>query len=90
MWVASGAIDSFARGSIKPLISIFHQTIVMNLTNPRVAFFLAFLPQFVDPEIGQIQIQFALFGSIFMTSIFIVIGHIGLAGGQVRAFLGNS
>jgi threonine/homoserine/homoserine lactone efflux protein len=44
----------------------------------------------VDPEIGPMQIQFALFGGISMTSIFIVMGRTGLVGGQVRAFLGNS
>jgi threonine/homoserine/homoserine lactone efflux protein len=39
MWGASGTLDLSARGSIKLLILIFHQTIVMNLINLKVALF---------------------------------------------------
>jgi threonine/homoserine/homoserine lactone efflux protein len=39
MWGASGTLDLSARGSIALLILIFHQTIVMNLINIKVALF---------------------------------------------------
>ena len=53
-------------------------------------YFLTFLPQFVDPEIGSMQIQSALFGCIFIASTFTVMGCAGLAGGQARRLLDNS
>ena len=43
----------------------YRQAIVVQLLNPKVAlFFLAFLPQFVDPEIGPVAPQVLVFGAI--------------------------
>lgn len=91
MWMAGNALDLSTDSENQSLVSIFRQTIIMNLVNPKVAlFFLAFLPQFVDPAVGPVQIQFALFGGIFMVASFVIMAGAGLAGGQVRRFLGNS
>jgi len=41
---------------------------VVNSLNPKSAlFFLAFLPQFVDPARGSVELQMAIFGSIFLS-----------------------
>jgi threonine/homoserine/homoserine lactone efflux protein len=47
----------------KPLSQIYFQGVVVNLLNPKTAlFFLAFLPQFVDPARGTIPEQILFFG----------------------------
>lgn len=91
MWMDGDKLDMAADKTTKPLAAIFRQTIVMNLINPKVAlFFLAFLPQFVDPLIGPVETQFAIFGFIFMMVALVVMGSAGLAGGQVRRLLERS
>ena len=50
----------------RSLWSIFNQSIIVELTNPKTAlFFLAFLPQFVNPAYGNITLQFVLLGSTY-------------------------
>src|SRR5919198_3577073 len=46
--------------------TVFAQAVVTNVLNPKVAlFFLAFLPQFVDPAAGPAVAQIVLLGLIF-------------------------
>ena len=46
---------------------IFTQGIVVNVLNPKTAlFFLAFLPQFVDPDRGAVSAQILALGLLFV------------------------
>lgn len=54
-----------------PLSRLYRQGVVVNVLNPKTAlFFLAFLPQFVDPHRGHVAPQVALLGLTFATIAF--------------------
>lgn len=91
MWWGNPSFDSESDIEPAPLAAIFRQSVLMNLLNPKVAlFFVAFLPQFVDPNAGSMAAQFAVLGAIFMTAGFLVMGPAGLGAGYLRKrFLGS-
>jgi len=50
-----------------PLSRVFSQGVIVNMLNPKTAlFFLAFLPQFVDPARGAAWTQILLLGATFV------------------------
>jgi threonine/homoserine/homoserine lactone efflux protein len=60
--VPDDAPENRVRGS-----RVYAQGVLVNVLNPKTAlFFLAFLPQFVDPARGSATLQVALFGCIFV------------------------
>jgi len=55
-----------ALGGERALRRVFAQGVIVNVLNPKTAlFFLAFLPQFVDPDRGHATLQIALLGLTF-------------------------
>lgn len=62
--------------------------LVMNVTNPKVMlFFVAFLPQFVDPQRGPVAGQVALLGALFAVATLLVFGAIAATAAGLGAWL---
>jgi threonine/homoserine/homoserine lactone efflux protein len=60
--------DPEPRALRAPLRRVYRQGVIVNVLNPKTAlFFLAFLPQFVDPERGAVWPQVALLGVLFVS-----------------------
>jgi threonine/homoserine/homoserine lactone efflux protein len=69
------------------LSSLFWQGAVVNVLNPKTAlFFLAFLPQFVDPS-ATVWTQIVVFGVVFVLLGFASDGLYALAAGTVGGFV---
>ena len=65
--------------------------IIMNGTNPKVSlFFLAFLPQFADPDRGPVVYQMLLLGGVFIVATILVFGSIALLAGTLGQWLNRS
>jgi threonine/homoserine/homoserine lactone efflux protein len=70
---------------------LFRRGIIMNVTNPKVSiFFLAFLPQFADPQRGPISLQMVVLGVIFIFATVLVFGAVAMIGGVLGDWLNRS
>ena len=71
----------------QPLRRLFGQGVVVNVLNPKTAlFFLAFLPQFVDPD-RAVWPQVLVFGLTFVALGFVSDGLYAVAAGSLAKWL---
>jgi len=76
---------------VEPLFRAFRDGFMVNLFNPKTAiFFLAFLPQFVDPARGALHWQILILGFTFMGLGIMTDGMFALAAGAAGDFLRRS
>lgn len=70
---------------------LYARGVIMNLTNPKIAiFFLAFLPQFTDPSLGNVSAQILLLGAVFIAATLCVFGSVALLSGMLSSWLRES
>jgi len=81
-------LDLTIQDSKSELKKLYIKGFIMNILNPKVSiFFLAFLPQFVTPENGNITLQMITLGAIFMVMTVLVFSFIGIAGNMLSSKL---
>jgi threonine/homoserine/homoserine lactone efflux protein len=70
---------------------LYARGVLMNVTNPKVViFFLAFLPQFADPERGSLTLQLLYLGAVFVVATLIVFGSVAWTAGFLGDWLRTS
>ena len=86
------AATSRSRATARPAErrQLFWQGVVVNSLNPKTAlFFLAFLPQFVDPDRGAVAPQVLALGVLFLVLATLSDSTYALVAGSVRGWLGG-
>jgi len=94
LYLGIGLVWSAGRGEgLRPVSratdwEIFRQGAITNVLNPKVAmFFLAFLPQFVDPARGPVGLQTLALGLLFNVSGTLVNAAVAWLAGSARRLL---
>ena len=72
----------------EPLSRVFSQGMIVNVLNPKTAlFFLAFLPQFVEPSRGAVPAQISLLGVTFVFLALCTDGLYALLSGSAAGWI---
>ncbi|MDG0023478.1 LysE family translocator [Trinickia sp. Y13] len=94
IWVGVKALTSRGLASAHerapvPLLTVFRQSVVGNMMNPKVTlFFVVFLPQFVNPGGTQrVAVQMIELGLVFMLQALAIFSAFGLFAGALGAWL---
>jgi threonine/homoserine/homoserine lactone efflux protein len=83
-----GEEEAPSTGSGESRVRVFYQSVLVQILNPKVAlFFLAFLPQFVDPSRGAAWIQIVVLGATLAFLGLITDGLYALLGGTAGAWI---
>jgi threonine/homoserine/homoserine lactone efflux protein len=98
LWLAWGAFRAAAtpiaaaqKAIVPDARALYRRGIIMNITNPKVAiFFVAFLPQFANPQAGGMPAQLFLLGGIFILVALIVFTGIAAMAGFIADGLKGS
>lgn len=88
-WLAFRAgVESTSSDSALSAWQLFRRGVVMNITNPKVSiFFLAFLPQFTEPERGHLFLQLLILGAVFIVVALIVFSTIATLSAYASTWL---
>ncbi|MEN3809984.1 LysE family translocator [Chromobacterium piscinae] len=88
---ASFDANAQASGPQGSLAATFRRGLIANAINPKVVlFFLAFLPQFINPAQGPVGLQTAILGALFTLQGALIFGALGYFSGHVGQWLAKS
>lgn len=91
LWVRPSATGEAEAAAVVDVAAAFRQGVLTNVTNPKVAlFFLAFLPQFIDPASAHKIAAFLVLGATFVTTGTLWCLVLALAAGAVRRVIAPS
>jgi threonine/homoserine/homoserine lactone efflux protein len=97
LWLAvshlrsSGSKVSEHANAFRSARRVYVRAVANNLANPKVIlFFVAFVPQFVDPTSRSAEAQFLLLGGIFLAVGLLLDITIGVLCGAIRDALGRN
>jgi threonine/homoserine/homoserine lactone efflux protein len=80
-----------ARAERKTLRRILRDGFIVGATNPKaIIFFVAVLPQFVDPSAGHVPAQMLLLGAVFLAIAMLCDSAWALIAGSARSWLARS
>jgi threonine/homoserine/homoserine lactone efflux protein len=88
----AGASQSFDKeGPGLSRRDLYLRGVIMNITNPKVAiFFMAFLPQFADPELGSLELQLTILGVVFIFAALCSFSMIAWLSGHLGSWMRRS
>lgn len=74
--------------NIHTLALLYRKGILMNILNPKVSlFFLALLPQFVNPLLGHVALQMLILGMVFLVQALILFSLVSVFAGKLRKII---
>lgn len=92
MYIVGRSLNQGYRAGLvhRPSHRLFADGVVVSILNPKLAvFFLAFLPQFVDPTQGPVPQQVLLLGLMYVALALVTDSGYTLLAGSLRHWLGG-
>jgi threonine/homoserine/homoserine lactone efflux protein len=90
LWQAGGALDAKPRTDAASSLKMLSHAWLVTALNPKgLTFFIAFLPQFIDPKLALLP-QVSVFGVTFLTLAFINVITYALVASRARKVVQSS